>query len=68
MAEATGSVGIGGIVAAFGLVVGLAMVAVLVSQQAQTASVIGALTSGGASLIGAAVAPVTGASSSTTGF
>lgn len=47
------------IVGFFGLVVGLAMVAVLVSQKAQTTQIIGALSSGGASLLGAATAPVT---------
>lgn len=60
--------GLGFLIAAFGLIVGLAMVAVLVSQQAQTSSVIQALSSGGASLIGAATAPVTGGGqSSSTG-
>ena len=56
--------GISALIAAFGLLVGLAMIAVLVSQKANTAKVIQALTSGGSSLIGAAVAPVTGGSSS----
>lgn len=59
--------GTGMIVGIFGLIVGLAMVAVLVSQKAQTSSVIQAIASGGSSLIGAAVAPVTGASSSSNG-
>lgn len=57
--------GLGFLIAAFGLIVGLAMIAILVSQRAQTASVISALTSGGSQLIGAATAPVTGANSST---
>ena len=48
-----------GIFAAF---ITLAMVAVLVSQKAQTSSIIGAFSSGGANLISAATAPVTGAS------
>lgn len=44
-------------------VIGLAIVAVLVSQRANTAKVIGASSSGLADIIGAAVAPVTGAGS-----
>jgi hypothetical protein len=67
MADSPASGGLGFLIAAFGLIVGLAMVAVLVSQSAQTSSVIKALTSGGASLIGAAVAPVSGGSGSTFG-
>jgi len=51
--------GIGAVVAVLGLIVGLAMVAVLVSQNAQTASILQALGSSGSSLIGAATAPVT---------
>lgn len=58
--------GTGFLLAAFGLIVGLAMVSVLVSQNAQTSSVLQALTSGGASLITAATAPVTGGSSQST--
>jgi hypothetical protein len=55
--------GVGGVIAIFTAIVGLAMVAVLVSQRSNTSSVISALTSGGSSLIGAAVAPVTQSSS-----
>ena len=51
--------GIGAIVGIFALLIGLAMVAVLVSQNAQTSSVIQALSSGGSNLIGAAIKPVT---------
>lgn len=46
-------------------VIGLAIVAVLVSQRANTANVIGASSSGLAGVISAAVAPVSGASSAT---
>lgn len=42
-------------------VIGLAIVAVLVSNKANTAKVIGASGSGLANVIGAAVSPVTGA-------
>lgn len=45
----------------FSGIIGLAMVAVLVSQRAQTANVIQALGSATGSAIGAAVAPVTAA-------
>jgi hypothetical protein len=55
--------GLATLVAIFALLIGLATVAVLVSQSAQTSSVIKALTSGGSALIGAAVAPVTGGGS-----
>jgi hypothetical protein len=47
--------------------VGVAIVAVLVSQKAQTGSVISAAASGFAQDIGAAVSPVTGGSTSTFG-
>ena len=47
------------VIGIFGLLVGLAMVAVLVSQNAHTQQVIQALGSGGAELIKAAVSPVT---------
>jgi hypothetical protein len=66
MATESGS-GIGALVAAFGAIVGLAMVAVLVSQRAQTSSIIQALASGTGSVIGAATAPVTTAGQSNTG-
>ena len=46
-------------VALFTALIGLAVVAVIVSQRAQTASVIQALGGGVASAIGAATAPVT---------
>lgn len=46
---------------------GVAIVAVLVSQKAQTASVLQALGSSASSVIGAAVSPVTGGGSSATG-
>lgn len=58
--------GTGALIAAFGLIVGLAMVAVLVSQKAQTSSVLQALGTAGGSLIGAAVAPVSGSNSNST--
>lgn len=58
------STGVGAAVGIFSAVVGLSMVAVLVSQKSQTAQVLQALATGGSSLIGAAVSPVTGASSS----
>ena len=51
--------GTGILLGALAAFVTLAMVAVLVSQKAQTGSIISALTSGVASDIGAAVAPVT---------
>lgn len=43
-------------------IVGLAIIATLVSQRAQTGTVVQALTGGFATDIGAAVAPVTGSS------
>ena len=54
------------IVGFFGVIVGLAMVAILISQKANTSSIIQALASGGSSLIGTAISPVTGASGSGT--
>lgn len=56
-----------GVVAVIGAVVALAMVAVLVSQKAQTSSVISGAGSALASVIGAAVQPVTGSTSNTFG-
>lgn len=53
--------------AVIGSVIGLAIVAVLVSQRAQTPSVISAGGSALASIIGAAVAPVTGSGPSNFG-
>lgn len=50
------------ILAMFAGIVGLAMVAILVSQRAQTAKVFQALATGGSQLIGTAISPVTGAS------
>ena len=47
----------------FSGLIGLATIAIILSQKAQTGSVIQALAAGGSSLIGAAVAPVTNASS-----
>lgn len=41
-------------------VIGLAIVAVLVAQKANTSSVISAATGGFANILGAAIAPVTG--------
>ncbi|MDR3449957.1 MAG: hypothetical protein P4M15_09495 [Alphaproteobacteria bacterium] len=55
-----GQVSVAPLIAAFGLIIGLAMIAVLVSQKANTTNIIQALASGGGSLIGAAVKPVTG--------
>ena len=49
------------IVGAFGVLIGLAMVAVLVSQNAQTANVIQAIGGAVGQSIGAATAPVTNA-------
>jgi hypothetical protein len=56
---------LGVIVTIFGLLIGLAMIAVLVSQNAQTSAVINAASSGGASLIGAAIKPVTSSNNGT---
>ena len=61
--KSPGEKGVGALVAIFSLIVGLAMVAVLVSQNAQTAAVIKALTGGGSGLIKAAVSPVAGGQS-----
>ena len=44
-----------------GAILSLAILSVILSQKAQTTSVIGAMSSGLSSLIGAAEAPVTGA-------
>ncbi len=52
--------GIGSLMAVFTAIIGLAMVAVIVSQKANTAKVLQALTSGVGNVIGAAVSPVTG--------
>ena len=48
------------LIGVFALLVGLAMVAVLVSQKANTSAVIQALATGGSDLIKAATAPVSG--------
>ena len=63
MAARTGS-GFGLAIIFFTSIVGLAMVAILISQKAATADVIKALASGTGNVIGAAVAPVTGSSNS----
>ena len=54
----------GGILAIISAVVGLAIVAVLVSKNAQTPTVISSAGSALSNVIGAAVAPVTGGASS----
>lgn len=56
-----------GVVTIASAVVGIAIIAVLVSKQAQTGTVIQAATSGFASDISAAVSPITGGSSSFAG-
>jgi hypothetical protein len=50
----------GTLLAVFTLIIGVAVVAVLVSQQAQTAAVIQAIGSAAGNAIGTAVSPVTG--------
>jgi hypothetical protein len=50
------------IVAVLTAVIGLAIVAVIVSQNAQTSNVLGAFGSSFSQIIGAAVGPVTGSS------
>jgi hypothetical protein len=62
MAESSG--GTGAIVAIFGSLIGLAVIAVIVSQRAQTSSILQALGSAAGTAIGAATAPVTGSSTS----
>lgn len=52
--------GIGKVMVAFTALFTLAVIAVLVSQNASTSKVIQAFTGGTASVIGAAVSPVTG--------
>jgi hypothetical protein len=52
----------GATIAFFTMLFGVAVVAVLVSQKAQTSAVLQALGSGVGNVIGAATAPVTGAS------
>lgn len=52
--------GAGALIAVFGGLVSVAVIAVLVSQKANTAAVIQALGSGTSSVIGAATKPVTG--------
>ena len=64
MADTPEIPGLGGVIAVFASLIGLAMVAILISQKAQTSNVIQALASGTSTVIGAAVAPVTGQSSS----
>jgi membrane DNA delivery protein len=55
------------IVAVLASIIGLAIISVLVSQKAQTGSVINAAGSALSSIIGAAVSPVTGATGNTFG-
>jgi hypothetical protein len=57
----------GGIIAVFAALVGLAMVAVLVSQKAQTGSILTALGTSGSSLLNAATAPVSASGNTVTG-
>ena len=52
--------GLGVLIAIWTALIGLAMVAILISQKAQTANVVQALASGGGNLISAATAPITG--------
>lgn len=61
MADAPSS-GLGALVAIFTAIIGVSMVAVILSQRSQTASVLQALGSALSSTIGAAVSPVTGGS------
>lgn len=58
--------GLAVLVAIWTALIGLAMVAILISQKAQTSNVIQALTAGGANLITSATAPITGTAGSTT--
>lgn len=58
----------GGILAIVSAVVGLAIVAVIVSKNAQTPTVISSAGSALANVIGAAVSPVTGSSSTSNLF
>jgi len=55
--------GLGAVIGVFTAIIGLAMVAIIISQKANTSNIIQAVTSGGSSLIQAAVAPVSGGSS-----
>jgi hypothetical protein len=57
----------GAVLAGLGALIGLAIVAVIVSQKAQTSSVIQSAGSALASVIGAAVSPVSGASGNSFG-
>jgi hypothetical protein len=60
MSDGPGSSGVGAIVGIFTALVGVATIAILVSQKSQTSQVLQALATGGSNLIGAAVSPVTG--------
>ena len=61
MADSSGaSSGIGALVSIFASIIGLAVIAVIVSQKAQTAGILQALGSAAGTAIGAATAPVTG--------
>jgi hypothetical protein len=64
MADSSGG-GVSAIVGIFGTLISLAVVAVIVSQRAQTSSILTALGGAAGAAIGAAVAPVTGASTGT---
>jgi hypothetical protein len=63
MADSSGGLG-GAIVGIFGTLIGLATIAVMVSQRAQTGSILTALGGAAGTAIGAAVAPVTAGASS----
>jgi hypothetical protein len=58
----------GWILGAFTAIVGLAMVAILVSQKAQTSAVFQALASGGSQVLGTALSPITGATTASNGL
>lgn len=60
MARGSNGGGLGTMVTIFGAIVGLATIAVIVSQRAQTSKVIEALSKGVGNVIGAAVSPVVG--------
>jgi hypothetical protein len=59
--------GVGAIVAIFTAVIGVAIIAVLVSKNSNTTSVLGGLFNGFANVLGKAVAPVTDAGFGGTG-
>lgn len=60
MADSAVNASVAGMVMIFTTIIGVAMIAILISQRSRTAEVLGALASGTSQVLGTAISPVTG--------